>query len=123
MDDEDLVRETISAMLGLLGYEITPVKTGHEALEAYRQAKVSGAPFDVVILDLVVEGALGGVETLQVLKTIDPEVRAVASSGYAKGMALSEMRDLGFTATVAKPYRMQDLKETLEAVLGTRPVS
>ena len=49
MDDEDMIRESVGEILESLGYRVTFVRDGAEALTAYKTAKESGHPFDVVI--------------------------------------------------------------------------
>lgn len=59
MDDQETLRNLLSAMLPHLGYEFVLTKDGREALREYRKAKDSGVPFDAVILDLTVPGGSG----------------------------------------------------------------
>jgi two-component system, cell cycle sensor histidine kinase and response regulator CckA len=117
MDDEGVVRETIAEMLSLIGFEVRCVKAGQEAVEVFEEARQSGVPFDAVILDLMMGEGMGGEETLQMLRALDPAVRAVASSGFAGRTGLAEMKDHGFVAVIGKPYKIEELKETLKKVL------
>ena len=117
MDDEDVVRETIAEMLLHIGYEVRCVKTGQETLLAFKEARESGLAFDAVILDLMTDNGMGGEETLQQLRSIDPSVKAVASSGFSRRAAVSELKDYGFAAVISKPYKIEELRETLKSVL------
>ena len=67
MDDEKLVLDVARQMLETLGYEVETAKDGAEAISLYREAKDSGSPFDVVILDLTVPGGMGGKEAIEKL--------------------------------------------------------
>jgi len=113
MDDETVVRDVAKSMIETLGNDIELASHGEEAIGKYQGALVSDNPFDLVILDLTVKGGLGGRETLRKLLEIDPEVRAVVSSGYSDTSAASEYRDLGFRGLLNKPYTIKDLKECL----------
>ena len=62
MDDEDFVREIASDILKFFGYEVESCSDGREAVERFRAARDSKAPFDAVILDLTVPGGMGGKE-------------------------------------------------------------
>ena len=62
MDDEEIIREMLNNMLGVIGYKVTLAKDGAEAIERYTEAKKSGHPFDAVILDLTIPGGMGGRE-------------------------------------------------------------
>ena len=77
MDDEDMIRELASEMLGFLGHQVVTVADGREAIEAYRKAMESLTPFDVVILDLTIPGGIGGKEAAAGLLEMDSDVRMV----------------------------------------------
>ncbi len=117
MDDEDSVREVAGDMLAQMGYEVAFAKDGAEAIELYKKANETARPFDAVIMDLTVPGGMGGKEALQALVAIDPEVKAIVSSGYSKDPVMAEFRKHGFKGVVAKPYRIQELGRALDDVL------
>lgn len=117
MDDEELVREVAVGMLLALGYEAEAVHEGGKAIERYMEAKAAGRPFDAVLLDITVPGGMGGKETIGRLLAIDPDVRAIVSSGYANNALMSEHRAHGFSGVIAKPYRIADLGEVVASVL------
>jgi len=105
-------------MLTNIGYEVVVTKDGAEAIEIYKEAKESGDTFDAVIMDLTIPGGIGGKETIQVLMEIDPQVRAIVSSGYSKDPVMSNFTEYGFKEIMPKPYGMKQLSETLHKVLG-----
>ncbi len=117
MDDEEMLRNVIQQMLTRLGYEIKTVKDGVEAIRAYRNGLDSQDPFDAVILDLTVKEGMGGEQTIQELVKIDPDIKAIASSGYLNAPVMADPEKYGFKTALAKPYEMKGLKETLENVL------
>jgi two-component system cell cycle sensor histidine kinase/response regulator CckA len=118
MDDDAVVRDVAVALLTELGHEVEIAEHGEAAIEKYRKAMGSGKPFDLVILDLTVRGGMGGSETIQKLQAIHPNVKAIVSSGYSDDTALSSYREQGFRAFMKKPYTMQELKDTLDALLA-----
>ena len=91
-------------------------RDGEETVHLYRRALEQGERYDVVILDLTVPGAMGGKETLDKLREIDPDVKAIVSSGYSNDPIMSDYKNYGFTGVVAKPYNIQNLSEALNAV-------
>jgi CheY-like chemotaxis protein len=117
MDDEEPIRDMAKEMLSLLGYEVDVAKDGEEAFDLYRLAKDSDDPYTAVILDLTISGAMGGRETLQRLIQIDPEVRAIVSSGYSNDPVMSNHKSYGFSGAVAKPYTPEELSQTLGRVI------
>jgi CheY-like chemotaxis protein len=105
MDDEARLRELIADCLVALKCEVHCTADGREAVSAYRRALRRGEPFDTVILDLTVRGGMGGVEAVEELRKLDPEVRAVACSGYADDPVMAHPQQFGFAAALQKPFR------------------
>jgi two-component system, cell cycle sensor histidine kinase and response regulator CckA len=117
MDDESAIRELTSQLLATMGYEVTAVPDGSEAVRIYERAARKGEHFRAVILDATVRGGLGGVETIARLRGIDPEVNAIICSGYSDEAALSEFLSYGFRGTLPKPFTRRELAEVLQKTL------
>jgi CheY-like chemotaxis protein len=92
-----------------LGYEVENAADGAQAIAHFTHAKNRGKPFDVVLLDLTVRAGMGGLETLEKLRAIDPTVCAIATSGYAPDPVLGNPQKYGFAGSLPKPYRREDL--------------
>lgn len=118
MEDEELVRAVIGHMLAHLGYSVEYAGDGKQAIEQYLNAKSQGNPFDAVIMDLTIPGGMGGREAIRKLRDLDPEVKAVVSSGYSNDPIMSDYENFGFKAVIAKPYRIEDLSRVLHEVVG-----
>jgi CheY-like chemotaxis protein len=117
MDDEAPIRTLTANMLDFLGYDAEVADNGVVAIERFKRALDAGEPFDAVLLDLVVPGALGGPEALAQLAGLDPGVRAILVSGYGHDSVMATYRDYGFAAAMTKPYTLQDLHASLETVI------
>lgn len=117
MDDEEMVRKTLTTMLKRLGCEAVCVKDGVEAIALYKQSRETGKPFDVVIMDLTIPGGMGGKETIKKLLELDPEIKAVVSSGYFNDPIMSHYQAYGFSSVIAKPYRITELSQILRDVM------
>jgi CheY-like chemotaxis protein len=117
MDDAKAVRDVTGAMLNHIGYDAEFARDGREAIALYGKAKQSGEPFDAVILDLTVQGGMGGKEAIQLLLALDPYIRAIISSGYSGDPIMSEYREYGFKTAILKPYKMEELEEILERLI------
>jgi PAS domain S-box-containing protein len=117
MDDEKYVRDLAAEMLSSIGYKVTTAIDGSEAIEMYREARDSGRPYDAVIMDLTVPGGMGGKEAIQRLVEIDPEVKAIVSSGYSNDPIMAAFREYGFRGVIAKPYKTRELSQVMREVM------
>ncbi len=109
LDDDNTIRELINTMLGSLGYDVTTVADGIEVIKEYKKALESNSPFDVVIMDLTIPGGMGARETIDILKELDPKVKAIVSSGYSNDLIVSEYKKYGFEGAITKPYGIKEL--------------
>ncbi|GFO59763.1 hypothetical protein GMST_20880 [Geomonas silvestris] len=117
MDDDRLIRELAVEMLEELGYRAESVADGAQAVTAYYNRQRSGSRYAVVIMDLTVRGGMGGREAVKALLALDPQVKAVVSSGYCDDPVLANCRAYGFKAVLPKPYNRQELGRVLDEVL------
>lgn len=116
MDDEESILEAFGRLLTLKGYTVIPARDGNEALRLYRSARECGKRIDIVILDLTVPGGMGGIETIEQLRKIDPGVRALASTGFSHD-AMTDYARYGFDGAIPKPYHWTDLVVAINRVL------
>ena len=117
MDDMEAMMMVAGEILSMLGYEVEFSTNGDEAIEAYQKAKEAGRPFDAVVFDLTVPGGMGGEEACRILSKYDPNLIAVASSGYSTSNVMSEYEAAGFKAVVPKPYRIKEMSAALHRIL------
>jgi len=113
MDDEAPVGCIISQMLQYLGYKVTVLKDGRDAVQKYKTAMLSKHPYDIVILDLFVPEGMGAVVTIKELIQIDPKVKAIIMSGYCNDPVLDNYSDYGFAGRLTKPIEIQSLKNII----------
>ena len=117
VDDEEMVRHTARHTLERYGYRTLVAENGQQAVETYqRERNVS-----LVLLDLTMP-IMGGEEALRQLKTIDPGVRVLLSSGYNETEALERFAGEGLAGFIQKPYTATGLAESVKHVMG-RPRS
>jgi two-component system cell cycle sensor histidine kinase/response regulator CckA len=120
MDDEEAIRELTSQLLGTLGYEVTAVPDGLEAVRLYEKALRKGEHFQAVILDATVRGGMGGVATIERLRSMDPKVNAIICSGYSDEAALSEFLAYGFRGALPKPFTRSELADALQSAFEVK---
>ena len=120
MDDEVLIRDVAARFLKVMGFEAALAEDGSAALDMYRQAKESGQPFDIVIMDLTIPGGMGGKECVQNLLAYDSEAVAIVSSGYSNDPIMSNCEAHGFKGVVKKPFRIEELSDVLRVLFGEK---
>ena len=118
MDDQEVVRSVADKILSRIGFQIVLAEDGEAAINLYKKAKKSGEPFDAVILDLTIPGGMGGKEVIKKLLEIDPNIKAVVSSGHSNDPTMVEFKKYGFTDVIAKPYRTQEMRNILFRVIN-----
>lgn len=109
VDDDALVRGTVPEMLSVLGHHAETAAGGPEALERLQ----AGLQVDLVILDLNMPG-MGGLETLQHLRRIRPELPVLIASGYKDATVDQVLARFDRVEVLMKPYSLEEC----QAVLG-----
>ena len=113
VEDNDLVREHVTAQLIALGYRVTPVRDGPEAL----QALASGQDFDLLFTDMVMPGGLSGIQLAEEAGRRRPGLPVLFTSGHTEGsFGAQDGRDPSLHL-LAKPYRRRDLAAKLRQIL------
>lgn len=113
MDDEESLRHMIRAILEKNNFTVTSTADGVEALRAYQKSMSENKKFDWVILDLMIPTGMGGKETIEKLREIDPHVRAMVCSGYSNDPIMANPAEYGFQAVLKKPFQFPELIELL----------
>jgi len=117
MDDDEVIRAVMSAMLEQAGYKVSLTENGDEAIECYEEAKKYGYAFDAVIIDLNIPRGRDGKGTIKKLIEIDPQVKAIVMSGAFKDPAITDFKRYGFKSALIKPFSSSDLEKTMCSVL------
>jgi len=114
VEDEGAVRAALAHMLERRRFEVTPVATAMEALQALERAS-----FDLVLTDIVMPG-MSGRALIERLDAARPETRIVAMSGYSRS---DDDASIPTTITLLrKPFTNRQLFSTLRAALSSAPV-
>jgi CheY-like chemotaxis protein len=118
MDDEAVIRESVGELLTMKGYEVVYAEDGEGAIELYKKVMKTSKPLDAVILDLTIRGGMGGKATIKKLVEIDPDVKAIVSSGYANDPVMSNFQEYGFCDVYCKASDSpDDLSRILNKVI------
>ena len=116
VDDENMIIEVSSEILKALGYHVLTAKSGNEALEIYEKHKDN---IHVVILDMIMPG-MGGGETYDHLKKLNPMVKVLLSSGYSIDGEASEILNRGCNGFIQKPFNIKALSQKLKQILNSK---
>ena len=120
VDDSESQRAEATAMLQELGYDVTTAGNGHAALKIMKErikAHPGRAPFDLMIIDLILGDAFDGVETFKAALSLYPGQKAILASGFADITRIVEARKLGIGRSFQKPYTLEVLGKNIRIVL------
>ncbi|WP_324292414.1 response regulator [uncultured Desulfosarcina sp.] len=112
VDDVAEQREIATAMLSKLGYRAEAVSSGEAAVD-----HVSRRPVDLLLLDMVMDPGIDGLETYKRILAIHPAQKAVIASGYTETARIREAQRLGPVGYLKKPYGLDKLAEAVKAAL------
>ncbi|NNE93069.1 MAG: response regulator [Verrucomicrobiales bacterium] len=118
LEDEPSISRLMRVTLDRAGHDVVETANGRDTIFAYRDARDSEQPFDLVICDLTIEDGVGGIETIRALRRLDPDVTAIVSSGYSDAPAMSDPRRFGFNDVLPKPYPPHELVNVVTRVLA-----
>jgi CheY-like chemotaxis protein len=116
VDDEPMVLEVGTKLLEKLGFKVIQAQGGKEAVEIY---EASGAGIDLIILDMIMPD-MGGGETFDRMKEINPGARVILSTGYTEDGRAAEIMARGCDAFLQKPFTIRDLSARISEVFSRR---
>ncbi len=112
VDDEEVMRYLAKDVLESYGYRVLLASDGLEALDAFKQNGGIG----LVIIDMIMP-RMGGRETYLKLKELDPQVKALLSTGYDRNGEVREILRSGVTGFIQKPFDLDELLLKVRAAL------
>jgi len=113
IDDEDMIRDVGSRMLGSLGYRVITASGGKEGLRLFEEHR---GEVSLVILDMIMP-EIGGKETFSLLRRMDPKVKVLLASGYSLDSHAQEILDRGCNGFIQKPFTLEDLSLKVRELL------
>jgi len=111
VEDEEAAREGLWEFLTMLGYEVTAVGTGEEAIEL-----TAGPPFHLLLTDLMLPGVAGS-QVAASLQKDWPSLKVILMSGYAEDEAVRRIVESGDVRFLHKPFAMRTLAREMRAAL------
>ena len=113
VDDEDMIIDVGKELLKKMGYKVLIAKSGKAAVELYEANKDE---IDMVILDMIMP-EMGGGDTYDKLKEINPDIKALLSSGYSIDGQASEILERGCDGFIQKPFSIKALSQKIREIL------
>ena len=118
MDDDEMVVDILSEILTSMTHTVDSAIDGQTAIKKYINAIEYGNPFDIVIMDLTIPGGFGGEQVIKELLDINPEVKAIVTSGYATSSVMSDPQKYGFVGYLIKPFSVECIKELISKIIA-----
>ena len=114
IDDETSLLTVTRAVLEKHGYRVLTAESGAEAISIFAREKDE---VRLVLVDVVMP-VLDGPMVVRTLKKMQPQIRVIASSGHAEERQLAELRNLGVSTILAKPFLTEKLIESVSQALS-----
>ena len=118
VDDVEEQREVASAILQRLGYSVFSVSSGEEAVEYVK----TNSP-DLIVLDMIMEPGLDGLDTYKRVIEIHPHQKVVIASGYSRTDRVKELQQLGAGRYVKKPYTLMSIGFAVKEELSSEQLA
>jgi len=116
VDDEAGVRELIRKTLDQFNYRVLTASNGAEAVEIFSK---NPQTIDLVLTDMAMP-VMGGLATITALRSVNPDIRIVGSSGMADNALLATTTTQGVQFFIHKPYTADVLLQTIRSALEKR---
>lgn len=115
VDDDELQVQVLVSLIKVLGYSVTGVTSGREGLKLISEG---GERFDLVVLDMVMETGLDGLETYIELKKLNPLQRVILISGFSKSARnIAKAQQMGAGSYLRKPLTIDSVASTIRKEL------
>ncbi|MCA9733465.1 response regulator [candidate division KSB1 bacterium] len=116
VDDDDGQRALSQKLLMHLGYEVFSINSGSKAIGVVRTND-----FDLILMDMILDDSLDGLDTIQAILKYKPEQRFIIASGYSENERLDKAKKLVKARYLAKPYTLNGLGLAVRSVLDEKP--
>ena len=116
IDDEEMIIKVGKELLQELGYDVLSARSGQEAMELYEK---NADKIDLVIMDMIMPG-MGGGETFDRLKKINPDIKVLLSSGYSINGQASKILERGCDGFIQKPFNLIQLSDKISQIIRSK---
>jgi two-component system, cell cycle sensor histidine kinase and response regulator CckA len=116
IDDEKMILDVGIELLEELGYRVISAMSGKEAIDVFQNSQDQ---IELIIMDMIMPG-MGGGETFDRLKAIDPDIKVLLSSGYSINGQATKILRRGCDGFIQKPFNMNQLAQKVQEILVNR---
>ncbi len=113
VEDDELIRNSVSGFLTECGYQVLEADNGSQAVEYFQQKQ---GEIRLTILDMLMP-SMSGDEAFREIKGMDPQARILLTSGFSQDPRVQSLLDSGVDDFLQKPFSMQDLTAKLQKLL------
>ena len=113
VDDVELQRSIAQDILTELGYQVATVSSGEEAVKY-----IENNFLNLVLLDMIMEPGIDGIETYRRIKKHSPAMKAVLASGYSETDRMNVIQELGINQNIKKPYTIEKIGMAIKEELS-----
>jgi len=103
VDDEAGPREIAGEYLTKLNYKVDNVRSGEDAVKQFKRKR-----HDLIILDMLLENGIDGLDTFKKLCRIDSNVKAIIVSGFSETVRVKDAQKMGAGEYIKKPYSFRE---------------
>lgn len=111
VDDQPYILNVLSDFLFKQGYQVVLAESGEKAAQV-----VKGSEVQLALIDLKLNG-MDGITTMQKINQIDPNILTIIVTGYPTQESSVQALKVGAYDYVTKPFKLEDLKKTIERAL------
>lgn len=117
LEDDPELLSSLTEILGDHGYEVTPVGSGKEAVDA-----VARQSYDLIVADIRMEG-MSGLDAVEASRQHQPEIGTLIISGYATPENTARAMQLQAGKILSKPFKLKEFVARVQEQLALRQKS
>jgi CheY-like chemotaxis protein len=113
VDDDKVIQSALEKLLEEMGYKVECRDDGKAGVDFFANERNAGRKVSALFLDLTIPGGMGGIDAIKEIRNIDKAIPAFVISGYSDDSVMRNPLEYGFTASICKPFTIEELSEIL----------
>jgi CheY-like chemotaxis protein len=116
MDDNEIILKSLENILVKMGFNVDTAINGIEAVMKYRSQFLKNTPYQMVVLDLIIPGSMGGKEAASEILKFDPNAKILISTGYSEDEIRTNFNKFGLKGVLIKPYTIDQMRHQIRVI-------